>query len=85
MSCCNSPRDCSNFDDDREGLSDADMARFGGDDVTCPSCGADVWHDASQCSRCGHAMTDKSLYKGTPAWVPIAGCLVLLGIFLAIM
>lgn len=81
MSCCG-PRNCNNFDDDREGLSDADLAKFGGDDISCPSCGATVYHDASQCNRCGHAMTEASLTKRTPAWIPMLAAGAALGIVL---
>ena len=59
-----------------------DLARFGGDDISCPSCGSDVYHDASQCHVCGHAMTDASLYQGPRGWVPLAAVLVVLGMVL---
>ncbi|HVZ94289.1 MAG TPA: hypothetical protein VG797_07255 [Phycisphaerales bacterium] len=58
MGCCNSPRTCGNFDDDREGLSDSDLNRFGGDEIACPNCGADMYHDAALCAKCGHAITE---------------------------
>ncbi len=59
MSCCNGPRPCCNdYDHDREGVSAADVARFGGDDITCPNCGAELYHDAALCSKCGHAISD---------------------------
>jgi len=57
MSCCG-PRNAPDFDDEREGLSDADLARFGGDEIACPACGADVYADAPMCSRCGRALLD---------------------------
>lgn len=60
MSCCG-PKSCQNFDEDREGVSDADLKKFGGDDIECPWCGADLYHDAAYCSSCGHAITDRSL------------------------
>lgn len=58
MSCGCGPKSCSNFDDDREGLSDADLARFGGDDAECPGCGASVYHDAAMCPKCGLAISE---------------------------
>jgi hypothetical protein len=70
MSCCG-PKSCRDYDEDREGVSEADLARFGGDDIECPSCGADVYHDASRCGKCGHAMTHESTDRKTPAWVPL--------------
>lgn len=57
MSCCG-PRNAPDFDDEREGLSDADLARFGGDGIACPSCRADVYADAPMCPRCGRALLD---------------------------
>jgi hypothetical protein len=81
MSCCG-PRSCTTFDDDREGVSEADLARFGGDGIGCPECGAEVYHDASMCHACGHAMTDRSLSRGTPAWVPLLAAGAVLGIVL---
>lgn len=41
-----------------EGPSPEDIERFGGDDdydedvITCPSCGAEVWHEVSVCPKC---------------------------------
>ncbi len=84
MSCGCGPQKCANFDDDREGVSDADLARFGGDDIACPNCGADLYHDAAMCHTCGYAITDASLRKGMPKWVPIAAALVLAGMLLTI-
>lgn len=49
------------FDEDDEGPSQADLERFGGDDVPCPSCGADVYHDAPFCPRCGHAIMESEI------------------------
>ena len=81
MSCCG-PQSCKNFDDDREGVSDDDLARFGGDDIPCPNCNAAVYHDATQCARCGHAMTDASTSKPTPAWIPLAAAGAALGLLM---
>jgi predicted amidophosphoribosyltransferase len=81
MSCCG-PRQCNNFDEDRESVSEDDIARFGGDGIACPACGAGVYHDAPLCARCGHAMTDDSLRRRTPAWVPLLAAGAILGILL---
>ena len=78
MGCCNGPKGCKNFDDEREGISDADLQRFGGDDIACPSCGAEVYHDAAMCHSCGHAMTDASVTP-TKKWL-VAVAAVLLGL-----
>ena len=45
------------FDPDFEGPSDADIAKFGSDDIECPECGASVYYDVPLCPRCGHAMS----------------------------
>ena len=61
MSCGCNGRECGlPFDPDLEGPSASDIDRFGGDDIPCPECGADVYHDAAQCNACGHFMTDAS-------------------------
>lgn len=78
MSCCG-PRSCHDFDDEREGPSDSDLARFGGDDISCPSCGASVYHDVPICHACGHAIRDAELTKKTPAWVPLLAVGAVLG------
>jgi ribosomal protein L37E len=82
MGCCNGPKCCNNFDDTREGVSRADLARFGGDEVRCPECGAEVYHDAALCHACGHAMTDASMKKRTPVWVPVLAAGAALGMIL---
>ncbi len=71
MACCGGKCHGPEFDADREGVCSSDLDRFGGDDITCPECGEDVYHDAAICSSCGHAMTDASISKGMPAWVPM--------------
>lgn len=78
MACGCGPNSCKDFDDDREGVGDEDLARFGGDDIACPSCRASVYHDVSQCPKCGHAMTGESLAKPSKISVPtVAGLLLL--------
>ncbi len=79
MPCGCGPKCCQNFDDDKEGVSDADLARFGEDDIACPSCGASVYHDAVMCSKCGHAMTDDSVMPGKK-WLPITAGVLLAGL-----
>lgn len=62
MSCGCGPSGCGahkrdeSFDPDFEGPSPDDIARFGGDDIDCPDCGASVYHDAPMCPRCGYAL-----------------------------
>lgn len=81
MSCCG-PRSCRNFDEDREGVSDADLARFGGDDAECPNCGASVYHDAPLCHECGHAIRDDERKKRMPIWIPLLAAGAALGMIL---
>jgi len=38
---------------DPEGPDEADLARFGGDTRTCPTCGGEVHDLADQCPACG--------------------------------
>ncbi len=56
MGCCGGPQQCENFDSDHEGLSEADLARFGGDEAVCRNCGEDIYADAPMCPRCGEAV-----------------------------
>lgn len=84
MSCCG-PQSCRNFDDDREGVSDADLARFGGDDIECPKCGADVYFDATACPRCRHVMTEASTARRMPTWIPLTAATIVLCILLLTM
>lgn len=40
--------------------SAADLRRFDRDDISCPNCGTDVYHDAALCQACGYAITRSS-------------------------
>lgn len=74
MSCPTSPRTGPEFDPDFEGPSDEDIARFGGDEDTCPECGVEVYHDVAMCPSCGSAIADRQ-ESGAPAkpWIgPVA-------------
>jgi predicted amidophosphoribosyltransferase len=86
MSCCNGPRPCCNdYDHDREGVSAADVARFGGDDVSCPTCGADMYHDADVCPACGHIMGGSiSKRRGATAPSTSKSPVIFVGLVLAI-
>lgn len=64
MGCCGGPRQCADFDSDAEGLSEADLERFGGDDAVCRSCGHEHYADVSLCPRCGVALLDDSASGG---------------------
>ncbi len=56
MSCGCKPRTGPEFDADREGPSCEDLERFNSDIATCPDCGGDLYHDATICPSCGHAI-----------------------------
>jgi hypothetical protein len=86
MGCCGGKCHGPEFDPDREGVCESDIERFGGDEITCPACGSEVYHDASQCHSCGHAMSDASIKQGaTPKWIPLvagATAVALIGLML---
>lgn len=91
MPCCPGPRDCPDFDPDREGLDEADLARFGGEDsddpgdemeANCPKCGAGMYHDAALCPRCGLGVTPVPAGLRSRRWVPVAAALAALGMLL---
>ncbi len=54
MGCCG-PRQAADYDCDAEGLSESDLARFGGDEAVCRGCGETYYADAAMCPRCGRA------------------------------
>jgi uncharacterized protein (DUF983 family) len=83
MACGCGPHSCKDFDDDREGVDEADLARFGGDDITCPECKASVYHDAPLCHKCGHAMTRDDGHAPAKINVPVIAGLVLVGVAVA--
>ncbi len=62
--------------------SDSDLDRFGGDGVRCPSCGSEVYFDATQCHTCGLVMSDAVTGKGKPGWVPVVGGITLVAFIL---
>ena len=89
MPCCPGPRDCNDFDPEREGVDEADLARFGGDadndddsESRCPECGAGMYHDAALCPRCGLAVTPVPAGLRSRRWVPVAAALAALGLLL---
>jgi uncharacterized protein (DUF983 family) len=85
MGCCGGKCHGPEFDEDREGVCEADVERFGGDGIRCPECGADVFHDAVLCQECGHAMTEESIARKPPQWVLFVAGAAVIGIVLAIM
>ncbi len=73
-----------------EGPSQEDIRRFGGDSAYCPDCGAEVWHDADVCSKCGNIITggtrsrkphDRWLTQRAAAVIVIILVILLSGIF----
>lgn len=80
MGCCG-PRDCSDLRSD-EMLDEADLDRFGGDGIRCPSCGSEVYHDAVLCHTCGLVLSDAELAGRRRGWVPITAAVVVVGVVL---
>lgn len=64
---------------DPEGPSAADLDRFGGETITCPTCHAEVYDQATVCPHCGEVLTGKE--GRIPAWAVWAAGLVLLAFF----
>jgi len=69
MGCCNTKHG-RDFDPNDEGLSCEDIARYGGDDIACPVCGEDVYHDAAMCHACGYVIEHEPAGK-SKAWIVI--------------
>lgn len=70
MSCGCGPRCAPDLDPRDEGPSEEDLERFGAYDRACPTCGADVYHDAAMCPACGHAIRETT-GSGTKTWVAV--------------
>ncbi len=82
-SCGCGPRESADYDPCCEGVSEADLERFGGDAIACPSCGTDVYHDAPLCNACGHAMGDPADTPGglsSKPWIALATVAVVVGL-----
>jgi hypothetical protein len=60
-----------------EGPSCDDLARFGGDEITCPECDTEVYYDATFCHECGYVLEDKSA-GGPKKWIGIAAGIALI-------
>ena len=58
-----------------EGPSCEDIARFGGDEITCPSCSTEVYYDATFCHECGHVLEERT--AGSKKWVGVAAAIAL--------
>lgn len=62
---------------DPEGPSAADLERFGDEFITCPSCGADVYDQATSCARCGHVLLgEKPRTTSIGVWVIVVLVLI---------
>jgi len=80
MGCCSGPRPGRPRDID-EGPSQADIERFGGDEITCPECCAEVYYDATFCHECGHVIEEKATGTSKP-WVAVAAVVALVAFVL---
>ncbi|MEM1424175.1 MAG: hypothetical protein AAGH64_09250 [Planctomycetota bacterium] len=82
MACGPRCRTGPEFDPDFEGPSEADVARFSADWVTCPNCSSDVYDEATICPTCGVHMGDTaglSDKNGIPPAVLAALAIVVVG------
>ena len=81
MGCCKHPEHGCEFDPNSEAPSADDVARFGGEDIECPNCGSDVYHDAALCHTCGHAMEHAPTGQPKP-WVMLTAGVVIVAFVL---
>ena len=81
MSCCGKSNHGREFDPECEAPLERDIAAFGDDGITCPSCGADVYHDAAMCNTCGHAMV-KEPTSPRATWVRVTAAVVIVAFVL---
>lgn len=74
--------DAGDYDDnlDPDGPSAADIARFDRDGSDCPSCGSEVFDDATVCPICGELLADGG--ATTKPWAAIVAGLILLAFVL---
>ena len=81
MTCCGNSNHGQAFDPECEAPLEEDVARFGGDGITCPSCDADVYHDAAMCGACGHAMVKEPSGPRSP-WIRVTAVVVTIAFLL---
>ena len=62
---------------DPEGPSAADLARFDRAASTCPSCGSEVYDDATICPVCGEYILSHSSFNRKYLW-PIVASIILI-------
>lgn len=74
-------------DQDDDGPSTEDLARFADVTIPCPACGTRVMDDVAICWKCGHAIDDPVPQTSTPpTWAMVVGVgLILVIIALAIL
>jgi len=65
---------------DREGPSQADIARFSNVTRTCPACKKEVFDDVDVCYHCGEAIQATTRAQGgMPTWAMITAGILLVG------
>ena len=67
---------------DPDGPSAEDLDRFGGEFVTCPSCGNEIYDQAPVCHVCGEVLQDES--SGVPGWAALAAAAVIVGLLIVV-
>lgn len=71
------------FEEDDEGPSPEDVARFSDATVRCSNCGTEMLDDVALCWKCGHAVgVDAKHGGGAPVWVAAVAVLVILAFVL---
>lgn len=89
MPCGPQCRTGPDFDPEFEGPSEADVARFGADFISCPNCTADVYDEAAMCPTCGHLIEDTAEASNamimSPALVGGIALVLVVGLLIAIL
>lgn len=73
--------DYQQADDDAEGPSAEDVARFSDVTVKCEGCGTELFDDVRECWKCGRAVGGRGSHEsGLPTWavLTVVGLLILI-------
>lgn len=74
-----SVEDYEQADDDAEGPSADDIARFSDVTVKCPGCGTELFDDVRECWKCRRSVDSRNLHEtGLPTWVVLTAVALLL-------
>lgn len=70
--------DYQGADEDGDGPSADDIARFSDVTVKCKGCGTELFDDVQECWKCGLAVGRHSHETGNPTWIVITAVVLLL-------